>query len=60
LTALSAYVGRQREAFAANVSAAESLAAANPLARSLPPAESAALVCAARVLFNTDNFITRE
>jgi len=55
---LRKYVQGQLEQFTADTEAAKDFA--GPLLASVPPAEAAALVCAARVLLNTDSFITRE
>lgn len=58
LTLLRKYVQKQAEEFAADAEAAKALAP-RPIG-TLPPNEGAALLCAARVLLNMDNFITRE
>jgi hypothetical protein len=63
LAALRGYVERQMQGFANPASGAASTAAlANKelTKTGLAEAQAAALVAAARVLFNTDNFITRE
>jgi hypothetical protein len=63
LAALRGYVERQMQGFANPASGAASTAAlANKelTKTGLTEAQAAALVAAARVLFNTDNFITRE
>ncbi|MES2707501.1 MAG: PSD1 and planctomycete cytochrome C domain-containing protein [Verrucomicrobiota bacterium] len=63
LSALRAYTAGALTDFTGDEPAARSLAKdfpPAPAAPALPPAEAAALVCAARVLLNTDNFITRE
>jgi Protein of unknown function (DUF1553)/Protein of unknown function (DUF1549)/Planctomycete cytochrome C len=44
--------------FSADAPAAKALL--SPVLEKVPPAEAAAMVCAARVLLNTDNFISRE
>ncbi len=56
---LSAYTRDQAADFAADAAAARAVAGPE-LAKSSAPAEAAALVAAARTLFNTDTFITRE
>jgi hypothetical protein len=58
LTALRGYVERQGQSFARQPSAA--LVSQELTKAGLTEAQSAALTAAARVLFNTDNFITRE
>ena len=60
LAALHAYVERQTAGFAAAPATAQALASADLRAAGLRDAQAAALTAAARVLFNTDNFITRE
>jgi hypothetical protein len=66
LAALRGYVERQLQSFANPASGASGAASATALASKeltkagLTEAQAAALVAAARVLFNTDNFITRE
>ena len=57
---LRGYVERQLRAFAAEPAGAETLAGRELGRAGLSTPEAAALVAAARVLFNTDNFITRE
>ncbi|MGV3664161.1 MAG: PSD1 and planctomycete cytochrome C domain-containing protein [Prosthecobacter sp.] len=59
LALLSGYTHAQSADFAQDPDAARAVAGPE-LAKSATPAEAAALVAAARVLFNTDNFITRE
>lgn len=56
---LSAYYRRQQQAFADDLEAARQLAPLG-LGQGIDPADAAALVCLARVILNTDNFITRE
>jgi hypothetical protein len=58
LAVLRDYTVKQQEQFTEDLEAARKLAP-RPLAKASPP-EAAALLCAARVLINTDNFITRE
>ena len=58
LGVLRDYTKRQAEQFTEDTEAAKALAP-RPIG-TLPPGEAAALLCAARVLINTDNFITRE
>jgi hypothetical protein len=58
LAILRDYVKGQQQQFTEDAEAARALAG-KQLAQA-PPAEAAALVCAARALLNTDNFITRE
>ncbi|MGH9843415.1 MAG: PSD1 and planctomycete cytochrome C domain-containing protein [Blastocatellia bacterium] len=66
LAALRGYVERQLKGFASSASGASGAASATALVNKeltkagLSEAQAAALVAAARVLFNTDNFITRE
>lgn len=60
LTTLRAYTAGARDDFTADEPAARSMARDFPADPVLAPAEAAALTCAARVLLNTDNFITRE
>ncbi|MFN0088262.1 MAG: DUF1553 domain-containing protein, partial [Blastocatellia bacterium] len=60
LTALRGYVNRQLLGFATEPAATAALASAELTKTGLTTAQAAALVSAARVLFNTDNFITRE
>ncbi len=59
LSLLLDYTRGQVADFAQDLDAARAIAGPE-LAKSSAPAEAAALVAAARVLFNTDNFITRE
>ncbi len=59
LTVLRAYLGSQREAFSKDPDAAHKLATP-ALTSAIAPADAAVLVCLARALLNTDNFITRE
>jgi len=56
---LRAFVARERDSFAEHPDAA-GLLITPPLAAAVSPADGAALVCLARALLNTDNFITRE
>ena len=58
LTALQNYVERQVQNF--STQAASSMVNKELVKAGLTEAQSAALTAAARVLFNTDNFITRE
>ncbi len=61
LTALRDYTTAQAADFAKATDGTASARALAPNALTdLPVSEAAALTCAARVLFNTDNFITRE
>ena len=61
LTALRDYTTAQAADFAKATDGTASARALAPNALTdLPLSEAAALTCAARVLFNTDNFITRE
>jgi hypothetical protein len=60
LAALRGYVERQLRSFAGEPAGAATLASRELTAAGLTEAQAAALVAAARVLFNTDNFITRE
>jgi hypothetical protein len=61
LTALRDYTTAQAADFAKATDGTASARALAPDALTdLPLSEAAALTCAARVLFNTDNFITRE
>ncbi len=57
---LRAYVVRQTEAFAEDQSAAEQLAGDVAWPPGTAIEEAAALVCLARAVMNTDNFVTRE
>ena len=58
--ALHAYFERQSAGFAKDLPAAEALLSAELKALKTDPAQTAALVCVARAIFNTDCFITRE
>ncbi len=58
LATLRDYTLAQTKDFAQDEAAAKKLA--GPALATLPPAEAAAMFCAARVLLNTDNFISRE
>ena len=60
LDALRGYFERQTAAFEKDTAAAELLLSAELKAAKLNPAQTAALVCVARAIFNTDCFITRE
>ncbi|MFN0124058.1 MAG: DUF1553 domain-containing protein, partial [Blastocatellia bacterium] len=60
LTALRAYVERQVRGFTGQADSAKALASRELTKAGLTEAQAAALTAAARVLFNTDNFITRE
>ncbi len=60
LDTLTTYARAARSDFAGDVSRAMELADRRLVATKTPPADAAALVAAARVLLNTDNFITRE
>lgn len=60
LALLLEYTGGQAADFAQDLAAARAVCGTDLLKTSTLPAEAAALVAAARVLFNTDNFITRE
>lgn len=60
LTVLRGYVRRQIEGFTAKPETAVSLVADGLKAVGLTAPQAAALTAAARALFNTDNFITRE
>ena len=60
LATLRGYVERQLRGFADEPAGAASLASKELTKAGLTEAQSAALVAAARALFNTDNFITRE
>lgn len=60
LAALRGYVDRQLRSFAAEPAGAATLAGNELTKAGLTEAQAAALTAAARVLFNTDNFITRE
>jgi len=60
LAALRGYVERQAQGFASQPASATALVHKELTKAGLTEAQSAALTAAARVLFNTDNFITRE
>ena len=60
LAALRSYVERQVQGFASQPASATALVNKELTKAGLTEAQSAALTAAARVLFNTDNFITRE
>jgi hypothetical protein len=60
LAALRSYVERQALGFASQPASATALVNKELLKAGLTEAQSAALTAAARVLFNSDNFITRE
>jgi len=60
LAALRNYVERQAQGFASQPASATALVNKELTKASLTEAQAAALTAAARVLFNTDNFITRE
>ncbi len=60
LAALRSYVERQVQGFASQPASAAALVNKELTKAGLTEAQSAALTAAARVLFNTDNFITRE
>jgi len=60
LAALRGFVERQLQGFANQSASATALANKELTKAGLTDAQAAALVAAARVLFNTDNFITRE
>ena len=60
LAALHRYVERQVQVFTVQPAAATALVNKELTKAGLTEAQSAALTAAARVLFNTDNFITRE
>jgi Protein of unknown function (DUF1553)/Protein of unknown function (DUF1549)/Planctomycete cytochrome C len=60
LAALRTHVERQLQGFATQSASATGLANKELTQAGLTEAEAAALTAAARVLFNTDNFITRE
>jgi mono/diheme cytochrome c family protein len=60
LAALRGYVERQAQGFASQPASARTLASKELIGAGLTEAQSAALAAAARALFNTDNFITRE
>jgi hypothetical protein len=58
LSILQKYTEAQATEYAEDTAAAK--AVAGPALTNVPPAEGATLVAAARVLLNTDSFITRE
>jgi hypothetical protein len=60
LTILRAYCARQEEDFRNDPAAANALLSDDLRKTGIPPARAAATVCAARAVFNTDSFITRE
>ncbi len=60
LTALRDYVERQVQGFAGQPASATALINDELTKAGLTEAQAAAMTAAARVLFNTDNFITRE
>lgn len=60
LAALRSYVERQAQGFTNQPASATALVNKELTKAGLTEAQSAALTAAARVLFNTDNFITRE
>jgi hypothetical protein len=60
LAALRGYVQRQAQSFASQPASAKALSNKELAKAGLTDAQAAALTAAARVLFNTDNFITRE
>jgi hypothetical protein len=60
LAALRGYVERQSQGFAKRPASAAALASKELTKAGLSEAQAAALTAAARVLFNADNFITRE
>jgi hypothetical protein len=60
LAALRSYVERQARSFASGTASATALVNKELTKAGLTEAQAAALVAAARALFNTDNFITRE
>ena len=60
LAPLRSYVERQVQGFASQPASATALVNKELTKAGLTEAQSAALTAAARVLFNTDNFITRE
>jgi hypothetical protein len=59
-TALRSYVERQAQSFAREPASAKSLVNKELTKAGLTDVQAAALTAASRVLFNTDNFITRE
>jgi hypothetical protein len=60
LKTLAEFTQSQIKSFEADPAAAQSIAPKQATAAGLPVGEAAALVSLARVLINTDNFITRE
>ncbi|MBS1790361.1 MAG: PSD1 domain-containing protein [Acidobacteria bacterium] len=60
LAALHSYVERQAQSFTGQPGSPNALVSQELVKIGLTEAQSAALTAAARVLFNTDNFITRE
>jgi Protein of unknown function (DUF1553)/Protein of unknown function (DUF1549)/Planctomycete cytochrome C len=60
LKILRAYCARQEEDFRNDPGAANALLTDSLRKTGIPPERSAAAVCAARAIFNMDNFITRE
>jgi hypothetical protein len=60
LAALRSYVERQAQGFANQPASAKALVSQELTKAGLTEPQAAALTAAARVLFNTDNFITRE
>ncbi|MBI3425924.1 MAG: PSD1 domain-containing protein [Acidobacteria bacterium] len=60
LAALRSYVERQAQGFTSQPATAAALVGKELTKAGLTEAQAAALTAAARVLFNTDNFITRE
>jgi len=60
LTALRSYVERQVQSLAKDPASAKALVSQELTKAGLTEAQAAALTAAARVLFNADNFITRE
>ena len=60
LAILRAYCARQEDDFRNDPAAANALLSDALRKTGIPPERAAATVCAARAIFNTDNFITRE
>jgi hypothetical protein len=60
LAILRAYCVRQEEDFRSDPAAANALLSEDLRKTGIPPERAAATVCAARAIFNTDCFITRE
>jgi mono/diheme cytochrome c family protein len=60
LAALRNYIGRQMQTFAKELTSATALVNRELTKAGLSETQAAALTAAARVLLNTDNFITRE